>query len=289
MSTVSSVQSKGSQRGKGNEGQQHGAPSGLLVSQTSSELFSAALRDAARLTLRDEEEKLSSSLAELVALPPVKVCEELLGFSIHSPALENLFFVGTNGSKLGISLSGFSSAWHLPPHRDAYYDPTLWNAVQSKSGGGGPRFTYERFTRALSLSLSECTGSTAPIRLYVYAGFLPRPVADAIKTALLAKAAPAGELLDADSDVMAWRRIQRLHLEADDPTSAEDIKELYHRYVTACQSVLDKAEATLREVQELEIPNLRHPLCLLKQWSSLPQAIERGDSMSFWYIVGLDY
>ncbi|KAF4721204.1 hypothetical protein FOZ63_012201, partial [Perkinsus olseni] len=109
--------------------------------------------------------------------------------------------------------------------------------------------------------------------------FLPRPVADAVKTALLAKAAPAGELLDADSDVMAWRRIQRLHFEADDPTSAEDIKELYHRYVTACQSVLDKAEATLREVQELEIPNLRHPLCLLKQWSSLPQAIERGDSM----------
>ncbi|KAF4692612.1 hypothetical protein FOZ60_013093 [Perkinsus olseni] len=109
--------------------------------------------------------------------------------------------------------------------------------------------------------------------------FLPRPVADAVKTALLAKAAPAGELLDADSDVTAWRRIQRLHFEADDPTSAEDIKELYHRYVTACQSVLDKAEATLREVQELEIPNLRHPLCLLKQWSSLPQAIERGDSM----------
>ncbi|EER02352.1 hypothetical protein Pmar_PMAR006674 [Perkinsus marinus ATCC 50983] len=253
--TETSVTSSGGEGGKTDKDQQHGAPPGILVSQTSSALFSAALRDAARSTLGNE------------------------GFSIHSPALENLFFIGTNGSKLGVSLSGFSSAWNLPPHHEAYYDATLWNAIKPKTGTVSPRFTYERFTRTLSLSLSECVGNTAPIRLYAYCGFLPRPIADTIKTALLSKVSPDGTAVDGNSDVLVWRQIQKITFKPKDEIPADELRVLYQRYVDSCQGILNKADAQLKEVQELELPNLRHPLNLLKQWASLPQAIEHGDSL----------
>ncbi|EER16462.1 hypothetical protein Pmar_PMAR021060 [Perkinsus marinus ATCC 50983] len=240
--TETSVTSSGGEGGKTDKDQQHGAPPGILVSQTSSALFSAALRDAARSTLGNE------------------------GFSIHSPALENLFFIGTNGSKLGVSLSGFSSAWNLPPHHEAYYDATLWNAIKPKTGTVSPRFTYERFTRTLSLSLSECVGNTAPIRLYAYCGFLPRPIADTIKTALLSKVSPDGTAVDGNSDVLVWRQIQKITFKPKDEIPADELRVLYQRYVDSCQGILNKADAQLKEVQELELPNLRHPLNLLKQW-----------------------
>ncbi|EER13874.1 hypothetical protein Pmar_PMAR009263, partial [Perkinsus marinus ATCC 50983] len=52
--TETSVTSSGGEGGKTDKDQQHGAPPGILVSQTSSALFSAALRDAARSTLGNE-------------------------------------------------------------------------------------------------------------------------------------------------------------------------------------------------------------------------------------------
>ncbi|KAF4756891.1 hypothetical protein FOZ63_020174 [Perkinsus olseni] len=150
--------------------------------------------------------------------------------------------------QIGSSLTGFSKSWSLPVHKESYYDPTLTNVLKDNNASK-LYFSYDKFERTLSLALSDCIGDPAPLRLYAYSAFLPRPIADVIKTGILSAVLTLGELND-NADLLAWRKIQQSEMDSvqvlKSDEKAEEIKDVGKKCIDACREILKKADESLR-------------------------------------------
>ncbi|KAF4735271.1 hypothetical protein FOZ63_016815 [Perkinsus olseni] len=254
----------------------HGAPSGNDHQHGS---FSQLVRDAA---LASSSSSLSTSpfttVAELNSLSPAKVVEIVSGISSHSVVLNNLYFVSREGKKIGLSLKAFSESWGVTPHRDSYFDRSLVDEIPRRNNRRS-FYDYDFLERCINLALSQAVGETAMVRLYIYAAFMPKPIAEYIKAILINSISENG-VVKAKADCLAWRDILLLDQEyTPDQDSTEigmKIRHLYDQWCKGYATILKEVKVRIDEHQEVEQPQARNPVLLLHQWSGLPDKVTQG-------------